>query len=317
MKSSKWLARRGKTVRWRVPWTMDVFAFVRVAEMSAAHKAFWLPLSQQSDTASDLGLIRWSIHNRKTRHVEKLLEPLCWWYPSRFDNADSYLQQPHFLNLSLGALDFRAIASWLTSTNLQTVFGCQQHKLPPTVRAKWRELGDPCKRGDDIHDVNGTGPVAAEHQNYHNLPQSATSVTLRNSEVQSAWSLKPQACVHVMPGLHTVTSRSCRLCVAMHCHSIRGCLKPLRAKWLWLWAGRCGRADLENGSHDVSGLRTCCDEDPLTFIQFPGSSVEEALQPLDPLCPETDCCVFETRTCSTRMPLHIRDCKMMVPSNYT
>ena len=37
---------------------MDVFAFVRVAEMSAAHKAFWLPLSQQSDTASDLGLIR-------------------------------------------------------------------------------------------------------------------------------------------------------------------------------------------------------------------------------------------------------------------
>ena len=122
MKSSKWLARRGKTVRWRVPWTMDVFAFVRVTEMSAAHKAFWLPLSQQSDTASDLGLIRLSIHNRKTRHVEKLLEPLCWWYPSRFDNADSYLQQPHFLNLSLGALDFFfAIASdkpsWLTSTN--------------------------------------------------------------------------------------------------------------------------------------------------------------------------------------------------------
>ena len=238
MKSSKWLARRGK------PWTMDVFAFVRVAEMSAAHKAFWLPLSQQSDTASDLGLIRLSIHNRKTRHVEKLLEPLCWWYPSRFDNADSYLQQPHFLNLSLGALDFRAIASWLTSTNLQTVFGCQQHKLPWTVGAKWRELGDPGKRGDDIHDVNDTGPVAAEHKHCHNLPQSATSVTLRNSEVQRAWSLKS-----VCP-CHAVTSRSCRLCVAMHCHSIRGCLKPLRAKWLWLWAGRCGRADLENGSHD-------------------------------------------------------------------
>ena len=120
-----------------------------------------------------------------------------------------------------------------------------------------------------------------------------------------------------MPGLHTVTSRSCRLCVAMHCHSIRGCLKPLRAKWLWLWAGRCGRADLENGSHDVSGLRTCCDEGPLTFIKFPGSSVEEALQPLDPLCPEPDCYVFETRTCSTRMPLRIRDCKMLVSSNYT
>ena len=45
---------------------MDVFALVRVAEMSAAHKAFWLPLSQQSDTASDLGLIRLSIHNRKS-----------------------------------------------------------------------------------------------------------------------------------------------------------------------------------------------------------------------------------------------------------
>ena len=67
----------------------------------------------------------------------------------------------------------------------------------------------------------------------------------------------------------------------------------------------------------ISGLRTCCDEDPLTFIQFPGSSVEEALQPLDPLCPEPDCYVFETRTCSTRMPLRIRDCKMLVSSNYT
>ena len=53
-----------KMVRWRVPWTMDVFAFVRVAEMSAAHKAFWLPLSQQSDTASDLGLIRLSTTER-------------------------------------------------------------------------------------------------------------------------------------------------------------------------------------------------------------------------------------------------------------
>ena len=44
-----------------------------------------------------------------------------------------------------------------------------------TVRAKWRELGDPGKRGDDIHDVNGTGPVAAEHaehQHCHNLLQS-------------------------------------------------------------------------------------------------------------------------------------------------
>ena len=172
------------------------------------------------------------------------------------------------------------------------------------MRAKWRELGDPGKRGDDIHDVNGTGPVAAEHQHCHNLPQFGSSKCL-----------KPEAC-SVCP-CHAVTSRSCRLCVAMHCHSIRGCLKPLRAKWLWLWSGRCGRADLENGSHDVSGLRTCCDEGPLTFIQFPGSSVEEALQPLDPLCPEPDCYVFETRTCSTRMPLRIRDCKMMVPSNYT
>ena len=58
-----------------------------------------------------------------------------------------------------------------------------------TVRAKWRELGDPGKRGDDIHDVNGTGPVAAEHAEHQHVRQSATaatSVTLRNSEVQGA-----------------------------------------------------------------------------------------------------------------------------------
>ena len=46
------------------------------------------------------------------------------------------------------------------------------------MRAKWRELGDPGKRGDDIHDVNGTGPAAAEHgehQHGHNLLQSDLS----------------------------------------------------------------------------------------------------------------------------------------------
>ena len=43
------------------------------------------------------------------------------------------------------------------------------------MRAKRRELGDPGKRGDDIHDVNGTGPVAAEHQHCHNLPHLSLS----------------------------------------------------------------------------------------------------------------------------------------------
>ena len=59
---------------------MDLCAFVRVAEMSAAHKAFWLPLSQQSDTASDLGLIRLSIHNRKRmwKNCWNMSEPICW-----------------------------------------------------------------------------------------------------------------------------------------------------------------------------------------------------------------------------------------------
>ena len=103
----------------------------------------------------------------------------------------------------------------------------------------------------------------------------------RKLQVPEAWSLQcvSMSCRDFMPWLHDHDG------FVLPCHSIRGCL-PLRAKWLWLWAGRCGRADLENGSHDVSGLRTCF-ERPLKFIEFPGSSVEEALQP-DPLCPEPD-----------------------------
>lgn len=82
------------------------------------------------------------------------------------------------------------------------MLGCQQCELARTVTAKWRELGDPGKRGDDIHDVNGTGPVAAEHQHCHNLPLlphlSHPSLSgIRKLQVASALSLKPE--VYVMP----------------------------------------------------------------------------------------------------------------------
>ena len=94
---------------------MDMCAFVRVAEMSAAHKAFWLPLSQQSDTASDLGLIRSSIHNRKIAHVEKLLEHVGTyllinvWCPSRFNNPDISRLMTH---------TYSKLTSWISRLGL-------------------------------------------------------------------------------------------------------------------------------------------------------------------------------------------------------
>ena len=46
------------------------------AEMSAAHNAFWLPLSQQSETANDLGLICvrvWTIKTKNTEGIRKVM----------------------------------------------------------------------------------------------------------------------------------------------------------------------------------------------------------------------------------------------------
>ena len=94
-------------------------------------------------------------------------------------------------------------SSLQTSTRIyQQCLAASNVKLTRTVRAKWRELGDPGKRGDDIHDVNGTGPVAAEHQHCHNLPLlphlSHPSLSgIRKLQVASALSLKPE--VYVMP----------------------------------------------------------------------------------------------------------------------
>ena len=56
----------------KIGWScLIIFERMQAAEMSAAHKAFWLPLSQQSDTASDLGLIH--LYPSVTRFQQR-----CW-----------------------------------------------------------------------------------------------------------------------------------------------------------------------------------------------------------------------------------------------
>ena len=53
---------------------------IQGAEMSAAHKAFWLPLSQQSETANDLRLICvhvWTIKTKNTEGIRKVMFGLC------------------------------------------------------------------------------------------------------------------------------------------------------------------------------------------------------------------------------------------------
>ena len=97
------------------------------------------------------------------------------------------------------ASDALILCSVLLGDHDKECLAASNVKLTRTVRAKWRELGDPGKRGDDIHDVNGTGPVAAEHQHCHNLPHlSHPSLSgIRKLQVASAVSLKPE--VYVMP----------------------------------------------------------------------------------------------------------------------